>query len=245
MTQPEAGSARRAVGASDTAAERANEFRLLLATTRPAVHAFFVNLGHHSSPSSFVVTRVQVTVEALDAHAEDVAAATTAAVDVSLEQAAAAELCEALHARRPDLPVTAIVCCPHSLTPWNLRALIGAGVSSVVDLQATSEEALRALQSVARGGAVLHLQSLGGRRGLKDILAGGEPRSRTQIELLGLVARGLLDDEIGRHLHRSPHTVKHHIESLRATVGAKNRIELAAWAGRNGFYTPEARRAAS
>src|SRR2546426_849033 len=49
---------------------------------------------------------------------------------------------------------------------------------------------------------------------------------------------GLPDYEIGARLHLSPHTVKHHIEALRDEVGARNRIELAAWAGQNGFYAP-------
>lgn len=220
-------------------------FRLLLATTRPAVHSFFVNVGHRAS-SSFVVSRIHVGVAALDQHAADVDTATTAVVDIGLDQAAAVEMCEELQRRRAELPVTALLCCPQSATPWNLRALLAAGVSSVLDLQATSEEALRALQSVARGGAVLHLQSRGGRRGfLREIFAGANPRGKSQMQLLDLVALGLPDHEIGRRLHLSPHTVKHHIENLRSEIGVKNRIELAAWAGRHGFYAPDAVRDAS
>jgi len=30
--------------------------------------------------------------------------------------------------------------------------------------------------------------------------------------------------------------VKHRIEQLRNELGVRNRTELAAWAGRNGFY---------
>ena len=226
------------------AASEASGFCVLLATSRPAIHSFFVNLGHHSS-SSFVVSRIHVEADAIDRHEEDVARATIAAIDVSLDQVAAIELCEELQRRRPDLPVSALLCCPHSVTPWNLRALVSAGVSSVLDLQATSEEALRALNSVARGGAVFHLQSFGGRRGiLRDLLSGAELKSRTQLRLLELVASGLPDREIGRVLHLSPHTVKHHIENLRDAVGVRNRTELAAWAGRHGFYAPARERVA-
>jgi DNA-binding NarL/FixJ family response regulator len=74
---------------------------------------------------------------------------------------------------------------------------------------------------------------------LREILSAGEPSSMARVELLQLVARGLPDHEIGRRLHMSPHTVKHHIEDLRDGLGARNRIELAAWAGRNGLYAPE------
>jgi DNA-binding NarL/FixJ family response regulator len=243
MTQGRAAQPRpsRVVRWSDSRGRK--EFHLLLATSRPAVHSFFVDLRRHAS-WPFVVARIPVDVDALGRHEDHLASATTAAVDVGLDQAGAIELCQELHRRRPDLPVAALACCPHSLTPWNFRALIAAGVSSVLDLQATSDEALRALQNVAGGGTVVHLQSLGGRRGLRDILSGGELKSRTQIELLELVARGLPDHEIGRRLHLSPHTVKHHIENVRNAVGVRNRTELAAWAGRNGFYAADDRRIA-
>ena len=50
--------------------------------------------------------------------------------------------------------------------------------------------------------------------------------------------KGLSDREIASRLHRSPHTIKHYVERLREAVGARNRIELAAWAGRHGFDQP-------
>jgi DNA-binding NarL/FixJ family response regulator len=45
------------------------------------------------------------------------------------------------------------------------------------------------------------------------------------------VAAGLTDHEIGRQLYLSHHTVKHRIDRLRRRVRARNRIQLAAWAG--------------
>src|SRR5438552_856135 len=74
-------------------------------------------------------------------------------------------------------------------------------------------------------------------------LAGGDLEGADVVAVdvaLELVARGLSDREIGAVLHLSPHTIKHHVEHLRAEVGARNRTELAAWAGRHGFYRPEA-----
>jgi DNA-binding NarL/FixJ family response regulator len=54
--------------------------------------------------------------------------------------------------------------------------------------------------------------------------------------LIGLVSLGLSDQEIGRKLRLSPHTVHHRIERLRTELGVRNRIELAAWAGYQGVY---------
>jgi DNA-binding NarL/FixJ family response regulator len=203
--------------------------RLLVASDRPAVQDFFAGLG----PPGFDVSAHSVT-GAADVQLEPFDAAI---VDVGLEPVVGVELCLNLHSRRPELPVAAIVCCPNAVTPWTLRRLLASGVSGVLDLRATPDEASRTLESVVRGGSVLHLQLRRGHRELlRDLLAGTDERSETQVRLLELVSLGLPDHEIGKRLHLSPHTVKHHIEQLRRELGVRNRIELAAWAGRNGFY---------
>jgi DNA-binding NarL/FixJ family response regulator len=202
---------------------------LLIATNRPAVYEFFAALADASDC-------VDVAVDALDSPA--VAAATAAIVDAGLDGASAVELCKALRVQRPELPLTAVVCCPHALTPWLFRALVAAGVESLLDLETTATEAAGALRRVARGESVLELR-FGMRKLvlLRDLLAGHGLRQESQA-LLEHVARGLSDQEIGQQLHLSPHTIKKHIEQLRDQLGARNRIELAAWAGRQGLYSP-------
>jgi DNA-binding NarL/FixJ family response regulator len=208
----------------------ATHLRVLVATARPAVECFLEQLA--------AVDRIDPTGEDVAAHLDVVGAASLAAVDVALDPVAALRLCSDLHAQRHELPIAAFVCCPYSVTPWNLRALFAAGVSSVIDLQASLDETRRALENVAHGGSVLHLHLRRGHRELlREVLTGAAPRSDTQFRLLELVALGLPDHEIGRRVHLSPHTVKHHIEQLRSDIGARNRIELAAWAGRHGFYS--------
>src|SRR3954471_15614060 len=69
---------------------------------------------------------------------------------------------------------------------------------------------------------------------LVELLAsqnGVEELSDHDVGLLRLVAAGLTDHEIGRELYLSHHTVKHRIDPLRRRVRARNRIQLAAWAG--------------
>jgi DNA-binding NarL/FixJ family response regulator len=125
------------------------------------------------------------------------------------------------------------------LRPWLFRALVAASVESFIDLETTGAEALDALGRVARGETVLGLR-LGMHKLalLRDLRAGHGLRPESHA-LLEYVARGLSDQEIGQRLHLSPHTVKKHIEQLRDRLGARNRIELAAWAGRQGLYTPQ------
>jgi DNA-binding NarL/FixJ family response regulator len=204
-----------------------SNLRLLLATGRPPVRMFIESLGFHVGTTS------------LGATGEEAEHADVVVVDAVADPRAAIAWCEDLHERRADLPLVALVCCPYALAPWQLRSLLGAGVSAVIDLRARREETRRALLDAANGATVLHLQlGRGGPTLLRDMFSPRPARREQQLLLLEFVALGLPDHEIGRRLHLSPHTVKHSIEQLRSAVGAKNRIELAAWAGRSGFYTP-------
>jgi DNA-binding NarL/FixJ family response regulator len=162
-------------------------------------------------------------------------------VDAGLDAPRAVALAHALRERVPTVPVVAVLCCPQSATPWQLRGLVRAG-ASVLDLEAPPQEAVRVLESVVRGASVLHVHLKRDHRAfLHEVLVGSEDATDEKVRLLELLALGLPDHEIGRRLHLSPHTVKHRIEDLRDELGARNRIELAAWAGRHGFYVPEGR----
>jgi DNA-binding NarL/FixJ family response regulator len=49
-------------------------------------------------------------------------------------------------------------------------------------------------------------------------------------EVLGAVARGRTNTEIAAEFHISLSTVKTHVASLMAKIGARNRVEIAMWA---------------
>jgi DNA-binding NarL/FixJ family response regulator len=204
------------------------DLRLLLATARPALRSFFASLG-------FELDAVAVAADA--AAPEQVVQADIAAIDVALDPAAGLELCAGLHEQRPELPVIAVVCCPAALAPSTLRALFVAGARGVIDLRGREDDVRRTLVAAAGGDFVLNLQLTSTAAGLlRDVFAARPERRELQLQLLELVAQGLPDHEIGRRLHLSPHTVKHQIEQVRTELHLRNRIELAAWAGRNGFY---------
>jgi DNA-binding NarL/FixJ family response regulator len=210
-----------------------SELRILLATTRPAVRAFFETVDVRVAP---------ITADA----APEAAGGDVVVVDVALDPIGAIDLCRRLHEQRPELPIVALVCCPQALAPWNLRGLFAVGVSSVIDLRIDRDDTRLALLSAARGETVLQVQlSRGGAALLQDVFSVRPARRELQFHLLELVALGLPDHEIGRRLYLSPHTVKHSIESLRTAVGVRNRTELAAWAGRNGFYAAAGSRPAN
>jgi DNA-binding NarL/FixJ family response regulator len=61
-----------------------------------------------------------------------------------------------------------------------------------------------------------------------------EPLTRREEELLITVARGRTNAEIATDLHISLSTVKTHLASLMAKLGARNRVEIAIWAYETG-----------
>jgi DNA-binding NarL/FixJ family response regulator len=64
------------------------------------------------------------------------------------------------------------------------------------------------------------------------------PLTDREEEVLLTVARGRTNAEIARQLHISLSTVKTHIGSLMAKLGARNRVEVAIWAYETGRVTP-------
>ncbi len=70
--------------------------------------------------------------------------------------------------------------------------------------------------------------------------AGGVPLSERELEVACSVARGLTNAEIGSELFISLSTVKTHLASIQAKLGARNRVEIAAWAWETGIAQPRA-----
>jgi DNA-binding NarL/FixJ family response regulator len=61
-----------------------------------------------------------------------------------------------------------------------------------------------------------------------------EPLTAREEEVLVTVARGRTNSEIAGDLHISLSTVKTHLASIMAKIGARNRVEIAMWAYETG-----------
>lgn len=209
--------------------------RLALVSSRPLIGLLFQQLVQQRG---WAVAIVPLSRDAIERSAE-LSEAAAAVVDLGVDSRASVELCRDLHDRDPLLPLAALVCCTRALSPSQLRMLLRLGVRTVLDLNGSPEQALKALETTAAGGSALQLTlEPAAADFLRALVSSPEPRSTTKMALLELVSLGLPEREIGRRLHLSPHTVKHHIEDLRSELRLANRIELAAWAGRHGFYRP-------
>ena len=62
-----------------------------------------------------------------------------------------------------------------------------------------------------------------------------EPLTGRELDVVKAAARGLTNTEIGTELYLSLSTVKTHLAAVQAKIGARNRVEVAAWAWRTGL----------
>lgn len=67
--------------------------------------------------------------------------------------------------------------------------------------------------------------------------ASGEPLTERELDVVRLAARGRSNHEIAAELHISLSTVKTHLGSVQLKLGARNRVEIAAWAWESGQVT--------
>ncbi|MER6563046.1 response regulator transcription factor [Streptomyces sp. NPDC001027] len=73
---------------------------------------------------------------------------------------------------------------------------------------------------------------------LADTLA--EPLTERELDVVRLVALGRTNAEIAAELYVSLSTVKTHLSSVQLKLGARNRVEIAAWAWQHGHARPRA-----
>jgi DNA-binding NarL/FixJ family response regulator len=66
--------------------------------------------------------------------------------------------------------------------------------------------------------------------------------SSREVQILGLVARGLSNREIGADLSISEHTAANHIRSILRKTGCANRTQAASYAHRHGLVEASAPR---
>ncbi|WP_199428961.1 response regulator [Qaidamihabitans albus] len=104
-------------------------------------------------------------------------------------------------------------------------------------------EAVRAAQ---RGDALVSpqitvrlLRHFAGQSPPREIEQPAEPLTARELDVVRAAARGLTNTEIGTELYLSLSTVKTHLASVQSKIGARNRVEIAAWAWRNGILDDE------
>ena len=108
----------------------------------------------------------------------------------------------------------------------------------VVSPDAPPEELSAAIVAVSQGLVVLP-RTLTGRllRGQEAVEEPAEPLTAREREVLGLLGQGLSNKMIARDLRISEHTVKFHVSSIYAKLGAASRTEAVGLGARLGLIS--------
>ena len=135
--------------------------------------------------------------------------------------------------RASDAEVRAIVFTVFD-TDERILSAVKAGARGYLLKGAPREEIFNALRVVHQGGSLL--QPIVASK-LMDHIDGGGPDALTprEFEVLGLMAGGLLNKEIADKLSITERTVKFHVSSVLAKLGAGNRTEAVSVAVKKGL----------
>ena len=124
---------------------------------------------------------------------------------------------------------------------FSVANALHSGVRAVIPRMATAEEIVAAIQASVAGLVVLHPDAL--HSVLSPTPCGVQPEfhpsdrilSPREIEVLQMIAEGLGNKEIAPKLGISDHTVKFHISSIFAKLGASSRTEAVTIGIRKGL----------
>lgn len=137
-------------------------------------------------------------------------------------------------------PVRVVVVTTFDLDDYVHTALLH-GATGFLLKDAGPALLVEAVRAAARGDALVSpqvttrlLRRLGGSGARRTVPEPVDPLTEREEAALGLVAQGLTNAEIGERLYVSPSTVKTHLASLQAKLGARNRTEVAIWAWQSG-----------
>jgi len=195
--------------------------RVLVVDDHPVVRQGLRLLIDHE-PDLEVCAEAETAADALRAvaaHKPDVAV-----VDLSLKGASGLELIKDIRVRHADLPVLVLSMSDESVYA---ERVLRAGATGYLMKEAATDEVLTALRRVLDGG--IYLSEAMASRLLVQLVRGvpadgGSPVDRLsdrELEVFGLIGRGLGTGEIARRLHLSPKT----IETYRAHI--KQKLNLA------------------
>lgn len=124
-----------------------------------------------------------------------------------------------------------------------LAGALGAGAAGFLLKDAEPDALLAAIRNVASGDAVLDPAVTA--RVVRGYVAGRtirDPRidllSSRELEVLGVVAEGLSNVEVGQRLFCSEATVKSHIRSMLTKLNLTNRVQLVIFAYESRLISP-------
>lgn len=210
--------------------------RVLLADDQPLVRAGLSGLLG-AEPDLEVVAAARDGQEAVDLARElrpDIAC-----LDIRMPVLDGIEATRALTSLEPAIPV--LILTTFDLDDYVFGAL-EAGAAGFLLKDADPEVIIAAVHQVASGQGTLDqsltrriLAEFVQRRSLQPVTAQGADGLLTtrELEILGLLARGMSNDEIARELVVEISTVKSHLARMLPKLGVRSRLQAVVWAYQN------------
>ena len=132
------------------------------------------------------------------------------------------------HLHQPGAP--SLVVLIGNVTRLEVRNLLQAGVQAIMQHDSSSSEIIAAIEAVAAGLTVFSPEILEVLVPTRvpteaDQFPPTEPLTMRESEVLSLLAEGAGNKEVAVRLHISEHTVKFHVSSILAKLGATTRTE--------------------
>jgi len=161
-------------------------------------------------------------------------------LDLGLRKGDSLRVAEKVKQDFPDAKVIVMDLLP---VHEDIVEFVHAGVSGFIMKDATLDDLVQTIRSVADGAHVLPPQMTGSlfsqiardavARGQSDVL-GAVRMTRREREVINLIAEGLSNKEIAGRLHIATHTVKSHVRNIMEKLTLHTRLQIAAYAHRDG-----------
>ncbi len=149
---------------------------------------------------------------------------------------------DALVALKHEHPRMTVVMLTTYDNPTFRASAVAGGATGYLLKGVPREELLNTLREVANGENLLTAQDLvSSLRGISEAANTSgdlfQPLTRREQEVLGLVATGLCNRDIGAILFIAEGTVKSHVEHILGKLNVSDRVQAAVWAVRQGLVS--------
>jgi DNA-binding NarL/FixJ family response regulator len=142
----------------------------------------------------------------------------------------------ALHAMRDAAPQARLLVVTALNDDATLASALKAGCDGFVTKDRAADDLITAMQTLGRGEAAIGPQHVA--RALSHLRAHDSalgPLTPREHEVLALLGEGLSNAEVAGRMAISTNTVRNHVQSLLAKLGARSRLEAVAIATREGL----------
>jgi two-component system, NarL family, nitrate/nitrite response regulator NarL len=159
-------------------------------------------------------------------------------LDFGLRKGDSLRVAEMVKKERPETKVIVMDLLP---VQEDLVEFVHVGVSGFIMKDATLDDLVNAIRSVAEGAHILPPEVTGSlfSQIARQAVSKGRPRVLNSVrmtprerEVINCIAEGMSNKEISRTLHIATHTVKSHVRNIMEKLTLRTRLQIAAYAHR-------------